>query len=223
MTEMKQVYWILLVCGCLLSSPDWSVGSEMSPAEVAVHIQRTYDRTTALKAKFEQVSSISGMRNRQRRAAGTMVIQKPGLLRWDYITPDEQVLVSDGEMFSLYLASENQMIVTPARDYLQEDITYNFFSGTGDVLRDFEVSAVDKHLQDSDSHAIQLTPKKTHSQVEKFIVWVARDSFLIKRLQMLDHLGSTTDLLFSQISVDEPFPLEFFHFTPPQGTEIISQ
>jgi len=104
-----------------------AVGSDMSPAEVAVQMQKTYDRTTALKAKFDQVSSLSGMSKRQRRAGGTMVIQKPGLLRWDYITPDEQVLVSDGEMFSLYLASENQMIVTPAQEYLQEDITYSFF------------------------------------------------------------------------------------------------
>ncbi len=223
MRKMKQFFLVVLVCGWVLGGAAFALGSEMNPADIALQMQKTYDKTIALKAKFDQVSSLSGMSNRQRRAGGTMVIQKPGLLRWDYVTPDEQVLVSDGEIFSLYLASENQMIVTPAREYLQEDITYNFFSGTGDVLRDFEVYPVEDTLKDSESYAIKLIPKKTHAQVENLIVWVAKDSFLVKRLQILDHLGSTTDLSFSHITVDQPFPVDFFHFTPPEGTEIISQ
>lgn len=221
---MKRIFLIVVVWSCILVASAMAAGSDdMTPAEIAVQTQKTYDRTTSLKAKFDQVSSLSGMNDRQRRAGGTMVIQKPGLLRWDYVTPDEQVLVSDGEMFSLYLASENQMLVTPAKEYLQEDITYNFFSGTGDVLRDFEVYPVEEHLKDADSYAIKLIPKKTHAQVENLIVWVAKDSFFVKRLRILDHLGSITDLSFFNITANEPFPADFFHFIPPEGTEIISQ
>ncbi len=216
----KRIFFCLFLC----FFPALTVcGAEPDPMEIARRTQDIYENTVSFQADFQQISSISGMSQRTRKGNGTMVIQKPGLLRWDYISPDKQVLVSDGEIFSLYFSSENQMIMTPAREYLQEDITYNFFSGKGDVLRDFNVTRVPQHFEQEGYYAIQLTPRKTHAQVETLYVWVDSVSFMVNRLQILDHLGSTTDLVFSNMKLNEKFPQEFFHFTPPEGTEIIRQ
>lgn len=198
-------------------------GAEPDPLEIARRTQEIYENTASFQADFQQISSISGMSQRTRKGSGTMVIQKPGLLRWDYTTPETQVLVSDGEMFSLYFSSEQQMIMTPAREYLQEDITYNFFSGKGDVLRDFNVTHVPSNYEKEGYYAIQLTPRKTHAQVETLYVWVDTVSYMVEQLQILDHLGSTTDLMFSNMKLNEVFPKDYFHFTPPVGTEIIRQ
>ncbi|OKY75590.1 MAG: hypothetical protein BM485_07625 [Desulfobulbaceae bacterium DB1] len=196
---------------------------DLTPTAVATKIQEKYERTNAFKADFLQTSNISGMQHRERQGSGTMAIQKPALLRWDYSSPDIQVLVSDGENFSLYFASEKQMIVTPAKEYLQEDVTYSFFSGTGNLLRDFDVTDAPGFLDQEGSHVIALKPKNPHPQVEIMYVWVDKDTFLINHLQIQDHLGSLTDLVFFNPVVDKPFPVEHFHFTPPEGTEIIRQ
>lgn len=220
---MKQLFFIaLFFCACLLQPATGRAGT-LTPLEIAQRIQETYEKTTSFKAEFLQTSSVSDMERRQRRGSGTMVIQKPGLLRWDYVSPDKQVLVSDGKNFSLYFAAENQMIVTPAKEYLQEDVTYNFFSGKGNLLQDFEVSAIPGDPQKPGILSIMLVPKKTHAQVATLNVWVDEGTFLVNRLEILDHLGSVTNLMLFNTGVNKPVPAEYFHFTPPAGTEIIEQ
>ena len=220
---MKYKQSVIFIVICWFLTPVAGLAEEMRPLDIAKQIQQTYEKTVSLKADFIQSSTVRGIRHRQRQGRGTMVIQKPGLLRWDYTIPDQQVLVSDGESFSLYFSSENQMIITPAKEYLQEDVTYNFFSGNGNILEDFDVEAVSEDLQVKGYYALQLTPRKSHAQVETLFAWVEEKTFHIKRLQILDHLGSTTDLQFSNVVVNHQFPADFFHFTPPEGTEIISQ
>jgi outer membrane lipoprotein carrier protein len=220
---MRQLLFAaLFLCLCLLP-PAAGQASSLTPVEIARRIQETYEKTTSFKADFLQTSSVSDMERRQRRGSGTMVIQKPGLLRWDYVSPDKQVLVSDGKTFSLYFAAENQMIVTPAKEYLQEDVTYNFFSGKGNLLQDFEVSALPDEQPKEGVLAIRLIPKKTHAQVATLNVWVDEGTFLVNRLEIHDHLGSVTNLMLFNAGVNNPVPAEYFHFTPPAGTEIIEQ
>jgi outer membrane lipoprotein carrier protein len=221
--DMKQFFFtvIYLLVGLLL--PATGQSAPLTPVQIAEKIQATYEKTASFKADFLQTSSISSMEHRQRKGSGTMVIQKPGLLRWDYTSPEKQVLVSDGEMFSLYFAVENQMIVTPAKEYLREDVTYNFFSGKGNLLNDFEVIAVMPDQEKQGSLAIKLIPKKTHAQVETMNVWVDEGTFLVNRLEIMDHLGSVTNLLLFNTVVNSPMPEDFFQFSPPEGTEIIEQ
>lgn len=221
---MKQLFFtvIYLLVGLLLL-PATGQSASLTPVQIAEKIQATYEKTASFKADFLQTSSISSMEHRQRKGSGTMVIQKPGLLRWDYTSPEKQVLVSDGEMFSLYFAVENQMIVTPAKEYLREDVTYNFFSGKGNLLNDFEVIAVMPDQEKQGSLAIKLIPKKTHAQVETMNVWVDEGTFLVNRLEIMDHLGSVTNLLLFNTVVNSPMPEDFFQFSPPEGTEIIEQ
>ncbi|MBU0967730.1 MAG: outer membrane lipoprotein carrier protein LolA [Proteobacteria bacterium] len=220
---MKQLFFAVIYFLCGLLVPAAGQCATLKPMQIAEKIQQTYEKTTSFKADFLQTSTISTMEHRQRKGSGTMVIQKPGLLRWDYTSPEKQVLVSDGETFSLYFASENQMIVTPAKEYLQEDVTYNFFAGKGNLLHDFEVLPVTPEQEKPDSLAIKLIPKKTHAQVETMNVWVDEGTFLVNRLEIIDHLGSITNLLLFNTVVNHPLPTEYFYFSPPEGTEIIEQ
>ncbi len=220
MKKFKIIFLCSLLC---LLYPVIGECNFLTPVQIAEKIQETYEKTTAFKAEFQQTSTVSNMGNRQRKGSGTMVIQKPGLLRWDYTAPDKQVLVSDGAMFSLYFASEKQMIITPAKEYLREDVTYNFFAGKGNLLDDFEVVAVSPEEEKRGCLAIRLIPKKTHAQVETMNVWVDEKTFLVTHLEIIDHLGSVTDLKLFNTVVNHPMPESFFHFSPPEGTEIIEQ
>lgn len=211
-----------MILNTLLFSGGIAHGGELSPLEIAKKLQKTYDQTTSIVADFKQTSSIP-MSRRQRKGSGSLVIQKPGLMRWDYRLPEEQVLVSDGTTISMYFAENKQMIVMPAKNYLKSDITYAFFSGSGDILRDFEILPPEKNDLDPHFHQIKLIPQKNHPQVGSLTVSVDRESFLIKRLVIVDHFDSVTDLLFVNLKINEHKPADFFSFTPPPETEIIKQ
>lgn len=219
---MNLIYCIkcIFVFSLLLTATAWADDSS-SLSEVAVKLQETYEQTRTIKADFHQKVSVAGMSDRERAGGGKVRIKKPGLIRWDYEFPDKQVLVSDGEEFSLYLEEENQLIVTPAEQYLGEDVIYSFFNGSGNILEDFRVDPMPEDMCSADTYCLELTPKESHPQVETLYLWCDRESYMIKRLRIIDPLGGFTDLKFSNIVVNQPVSDSSFSFTPPPDTEVI--
>ncbi|MFC1524102.1 outer membrane lipoprotein carrier protein LolA [Thermodesulfobacteriota bacterium] len=220
----------------ILLAPQVSVAEEpLSVIEIAGRLQEKYEKTTSIKADFIQRTMIT-LNKRERRGSGSMIIQKPGKMRWDYTLPAEQVVLCDGEKIYMYFAKERQMVVAPASGYIESDVTYSFFSGSGDLLRDFDVFSPDKHVEQvseskgeitredllsDDQYLIKLVPKKPHPQVDFIHAWLFKDTFLINRLQIVDLFGSITDFHFTRLEVNVPVDADAFEFTPPPGTEII--
>ena len=201
-----------------------AAGAELSPQAVAQKIQATYAATKTLRAEFKQTTA-SRMSARERLGAGTMVLAKPGLMRWDYTEPDQQVFVCDGEKISMYFAKEKQMMVSPAKEYLESDVTYAFFTGKGDIQRDFVVAGPEEEdlTQAQETYELKLTPKQGHPQIDFISLWVDRKSFLMTRLKVTDKFGTTTDLIFSKLATNQEVKAADFRFTPPEGTEIVDK
>lgn len=203
----------------------------LNPVEVAKKLQMTYDKSVGLQADFHQETLLK-MTRRKKTGSGRVTFLKPSHMRWDYLTPDHQILISDGKTISMYFENERQLIITSAEDYLQSDVTYSFFSGTGDILRDFEVLAPDIQAGKSeDSYLIKLIPKNPHPHAAYLYLWVDVNTFLIQRLQIIDHFDTITDIVFDNLRVLEKDEADsslkinsgLFTFIPPPGTEIIRQ
>lgn len=218
---MSILRWLSPVMVLLLSQPTLDAAAAATPEEVARKLQQTYENTATFQADFSQTSSLQQSR-RQREGEGTMVIAKPGLMRWDYRKPDRQVFICDGETMSMYFAKTAQLMVMAAREYLQSDVTYAFFVGTGDILRDFAPRFPQSDYCCGESPTLQLFPRAEHGQVEHLDVWLD-DRSLIRRLRIVDHFGSVTELEFTNIRLNQPVDREVFKFTPPAGTEIVKQ
>jgi outer membrane lipoprotein carrier protein len=211
---------MIAIVALLCLWPRLAASAALSLEEIATRLQKTYEGTSSFAADFSQSTTIE-FNQRKRQANGVVVIEKGGRMRWEYKAPDQQVLVCDGKLFSMYIAKEKQMIVSDARNYLESDITYAFLSGTGNIDRDF---SMEKHEGGDDTgtaHHLRLTPKQAHPQVNFLDIWVNDATFLIERLKIVDHFGSITDLVFTNTRVNVSSPAAFFSFTPPSGTEII--
>lgn len=225
MTAPRQLFLLALVLLLTsFASHTAMAAADLTPQAVAQKIQETYAKTRTLRADFKQTTS-SRMSERERQGAGTMILAKPGLMRWDYREPEEQVFVCDGQHISMYFAKEKQMMVSPAKDYLESDVTYSFFTGKGDIVRDFVVAGPEEEdlLEPNTTYQLKLTPKQPHAQIDFITLWVDRATFLLKRLKVTDKFGTVTDLIFSNVSTNEEAPDKIFKFTPPKGTEIIDK
>ena len=231
---MKTLQKTLLFCICLLLPivAQGAAGDTEYPEDIAQRLQTRYDKIDSLTFNFIQNTS-GDMTGRPRRGSGKAAFVKlagKSYMRWDYTSPDQQVLTSDGEFFSMYFAKLQQMIVTPA-DNLDADLTYSFFTGKGILKRDFHIRPANEEFQSTDSaevKVIKLIPKTAQSQVQDIHLWVSQDS-LIRRINIRDHFGTITILNLSDIEVnslvgkDHRELLSFFAFVPPKGTEIIRQ
>ncbi|MDH3394449.1 MAG: outer membrane lipoprotein carrier protein LolA [Desulfobulbaceae bacterium] len=200
-----------------------ATANPLTPLAVAEKLQQTYNKTTTLTADFRQLSSMR-MQRRQRQGSGTLTLHKPGRIRWNYLQPDRQVLISNGDTVKMYFAKTSQMMVMPSDRYLNSDVTYAFFVGNGDICRDFEIHAPDAAPFLSDGqYCIKLIPKETHPQLSYLHLWVSNSTWLVERIQLVDQLSSITDLFFTNIITNKPVADGTFDFTPPPNTEIIEQ
>ncbi|MEN8190435.1 MAG: outer membrane lipoprotein carrier protein LolA [Thermodesulfobacteriota bacterium] len=234
--------FFLVITGSGLVSADQ--GTE-SPQDTAVRLQAKYDSITSLQFDFNQ--SVSGQMARgSKKGAGNAVFVKPpahptgqesepalpGRMRWNYHSPDRQILINDGTNFSMYFEKLQQMIISPA-DSMQTDLTYSFFSGRGRLMDDFIILPPDKALageatETSPLTVIKLIPRQPQSQVASIHLWATTES-MIQRIEILDHFDTRTVLNLShievnQLTVDDRQAMgRLFSFTPPDGTEVIRQ
>ncbi|MFC1843627.1 outer membrane lipoprotein carrier protein LolA [Thermodesulfobacteriota bacterium] len=217
-----------LLLPALLSLPEQTAAQSFNAVAIAQKLQNTYETAVNLVAEFNQTTSMK-FSGRVRKGSGSMIFLRPGRLRWDYISPDHQVLISDGKSISMYFEKNNQMIISNARDYLQSDVTYSFFAGTGEILKDFNIAEPDFENTSENSHLIKLIPKSTHPHVASIHAWITDKTFLLEHLQIVDHFDTVTDLFFKNILIDSnsyggrEITENLFSFTPPANTEIIRQ
>lgn len=202
-----------------------------SPEVTAARVQLRVDNLQSISFTFHQQTR-GEMTGRPRKGSGKAVFFKKdgkSRMRWDYSSPDRQVLVSDGIVFSMYFDKLKQMTVVPAEN-LNKDITYSFFSGRGILNNDFHILPPNKDTGSNTEELkiIKLVPRQPHSQVQDIHVWITESS-LIRRMSIRDLFGTITVLNFSDIQVDslaetdEQTLRSLFSFTPPDDTEIIEQ
>lgn len=202
------------------------------PEDIAKRLQQRYDAMTSLKFNFYQ-DTRGEMTGRPRRGSGWAAFYKKDTvskMRWDYSSPDKQILLNNGTTFTMYFENLQQMIVTSS-DTLNSDLTYSFFTGQGNLTRDFYIRPADSDFQSEDRkefQVIKLIPMKQHAQVQDIHLWVTTES-LIRRIKIRDHFGTITVLNFSDIQPEALNTITsselktLFTFTPPEGTEIITQ
>ena len=222
-----KIFTMLLFSGLFLL-PIQVAAQPMESVEIAQKLQSTYEEAASLVADFTQTTSIK-FSKRVRQGSGSMIFLKPGRMRWDYLKPDHQILISDGKTISMYFEKSNQMIISDARDYLQSDVTYSLFAGTGDILKDFDIFKPDFENVEEDFHLIKLVPKLTHPHVSYIHAWITDETFLLEHLQIVDHFDTVTDLFFENVQINSKsyggreIMKDLFSFTPPANTEIIKQ
>ena len=227
--QAVHIFMLFLALTVTLSTT--KAGAVEYPEDIAARLQARYDNMQSLKFNFKQ--EIHGeMTGRPRQGSGRAVFLKndgKARMRWDYVSPEQQVLISDGVEFSMYFANLKQLIVSPA-ERLDTDLTYSFFTGKGVLQRDFYIRPANEDEQSSNEDEfkiIKIIPKTQQSQVQDIHLYVTSDS-LIRRIKIRDHFGTITVLNFSDIEVDTvmkgktPEEIEaLFTFVPPPGTEII--
>lgn len=223
------LYMLCLLAGLLVFSlffgPQQALAEDdLTPREIAEKLQYRYETAKSFSADFTQETTIQLGAGRKREGKGSVVIQKPGLMRWDYTEPDPQIIVCDGKTLSIYLEKAKQLMIGDAQDYLQSDVTYTFFTGTGNILRDFDVLYPDDgRIRSEEGLRIKLVPQKPHPHVDNLVVLVDPTSFLVKQLRITDRFGSLTVMRFSNEQVDVMHARDFFVIHPPPGTEVIRQ
>ncbi|HET7651190.1 MAG TPA: outer membrane lipoprotein chaperone LolA [Gammaproteobacteria bacterium] len=179
-----------------------------------VQMQRFLSEVHSLKAGFTQVVMDPNLR-KVKQSEGTLLIKRPNRFRWDYASPNKEIIVADGERVWMYDVELQQVTVRSLSGTLAASPAV-LLSGSNDVSRNFKIA----DLGSKDGMAwVGLTPKVKDTDFEDVRLGFAHGTVAVMELK--DTLGNITRITFNHVVRNPAIPDDKFRFTPPPGADVI--
>ena len=172
--------------------------------------------TKSARGEFEQkVHDRSGRVTQESK--GSFVFQRPGLFRWVYAKPVDQVIVGDGQRVWIYDRDLNQVTVRKLSNALGSTPAA-LLAGSADIEKAFELS--DAGAKDG-LEWLEARPREREAGFER--VRMGFDAENLRAMELLDHFGQTTRLQFSNLRRNPKVDKSEFRFEPPKGADVLGE
>jgi len=200
----------------LLGSAAWS---QSGVEDLIRGLQKRYASVTSVSADFEQTYRAPGIVQTE---SGTLYMKKPGLMRWEYRTPEEKLFVADGRDTYLYVPEDRQVLV---RRYTSEELQstpLQFLLGRGRILESFEVSAeVEIQARIEGTALMRLVPRQSDPGYAWMAIEFDERTFDLRRLVIREHTGNTSEFFLTNVRTNIRMDSRQFSFKIPKGVEVI--
>jgi len=171
-----------------------------------------------LHAQFEQIL-YNEKGEELEKSQGKMYVQRPNKFHWEYKKPYTQLLVADGKKVWIYDKDLEQVTVKTLDKTVGKTPAF-LLSSNRDIKEDFFVNRLPTSSQ-AHSTRFELVPKDAQAQFDSMRISV-RGKILLG-FELVDHLGQTTYITFTQVRRNKKLKPELFIFTPPAGVDTISE
>ena len=186
---------------------------------VARALQQRYRSIRDFSADFVHTYR-GGVLRTETTERGTVVIKKPGRMRWIYISPEKKEFVSDGRSVYSYLPQDRQVTVTSLPSDDQATTPALFLVGRGDIGRDFAASYADS--SPVGTTALKLTPRRPEPEYEYLVVAVDVVTLQLRALTTRDLQGGDSTLTFNNLKEKRGIADKEFVFRIPRGVDVIT-
>ncbi len=178
-----------------------------------VYLEKFLSKTQTLEANFQQTLRTHKGEILQ-QTEGKFYLNRPGKFRWDYKTPYEQIIVSDGERIWIYDVDLEQVTVQKQSAGLPSS-PMALLQDSSKLYQSFTVSPLDEH---DGVYRLKLQSKTSESDFTEIVVGV--DAKGLRFMQLHDQFEQVTDIVFSEITTNTDIAKEIFEFIPPEGVDV---
>jgi outer membrane lipoprotein carrier protein len=190
-----------------------------APAAVVEKLQARYDTTKAFRADFRQQTTVAAV-GESEEGHGAVAFKKPGKMRWDYVVPQEQRIVSDGTTLWIYQPAERQVVKAPFKAAFVSSTPVSFLAGVGRITDDFRAERDARGCSAGRIH-VKLLPKNAQD-LGSLALAVDAATFDIVEAAVTDPIGNVTTLSFANVQRNVDIADAEFGFTVPPGVDVIA-
>jgi outer membrane lipoprotein carrier protein len=167
-----------------------------------------------LSAKFvQEVYDDAG--NAIDSASGNLALARPNRFRWDYLEPEEQRIVADGDNIWIYDVELEQVTVRPQSfDEQQSPLAVLLDLGSLD-----EQFATEDRGEADGSVWLRLKPRSKDAEFSRVDLGLRGHELV--RMVMVDIVGQRTEIVFSDWKRNTTLAPATFHFEPPPGVDVV--
>jgi outer membrane lipoprotein carrier protein len=206
----------MLARGLLLASVMW--GSVLFAQDNDALVRRVddhYNHLRSLKAHYAERYSGMGM---NREEEGTLLLKKPGRMRWSYETPVGKIFVLDGKFAWFYTPGDSQATRVPAKELDDLRSPLRFLLGHTQLQKELDGLTV---TPEGAEFRISGVPKGMAQRVKTLSLWVNPDG-RIDRMRVDEVDGAVTEFTFSEMQENVPVKDSDFGFVPPAGVTVVN-
>ena len=182
------------------------------------------DRFKTLRARHASRRAASSSRRCYDRSGkptqeskGSFVFQRPGLFRWVYAKPVDQVIVGDGERVWIHDRDLNQVTVRKLSRALGSTPAA-LLAGSADVEKAFDMSEAGSK---DGLEWLEAKPREPEAGFER--VRMGFDANGLRAMELFDHFGQTTQLRFFNLVRNPKVDASEFRFQPPKGADVLGE
>lgn len=173
-----------------------------------------YNHLSSLRAHYTERYSGMGM---DRTEEGTLLLKKPGRMRWNYTEPVGKVFVLDGKFAWFYTPGDAQATRVPAKELDDLRSPLRFLLGHTQLKKELDNLAV---APNGSGFQISGVPKGMAQRVKLLSLWVTAAG-AIERMRLEEVDGAVTEFVFSAMQENEPVKDADFAFVPPAGVTVV--
>lgn len=201
----------------MVAAPTATAATPASANEVVDNVQKFYASIKQVSAQFRQAVTYDTFGS-TKTSDGTVFIQKPGKMRWDYLekkktkTVVKKSFISNGSY--LYMVEhDNKQVMKKnlAQDLMP--VAVSFLYGKGDLKAEFtsELDKTGKYGSKQDL-VLKMTPNKPSAQYKNLYLVVSPKDFHVTQSVIIDSANNVNHFRFFAPDFQKPIKDSWFEF-----------
>jgi outer membrane lipoprotein carrier protein len=206
----------LLLVAALLSAGLAAQKPSPTAKELAARVDRHYNQLHSLKAAFSETYQGMGVK---RTESGTLLLLKPGRMKWDYSSPAGKLFLLDGKYAWFYTRGDPQVQRIPAKQLDDLRSPLRFLLGHTELEK--EMGSLTLAAVGNGNFTLTGQPKGQEQRIQRLTLTVTAAGTIIA-IEIEETDGALTHFTFTGEEPNGPVPADTFHFTPPAGVPVVN-
>lgn len=186
-----------------------------SAKQVSARVDSHYNHLRTLQTAFTETYQGMGM---ERTDSGTLLLEKPGRMKWEYDSPAGKIFLLDGKYAWFYTPGAPQVQRMAAKQLNDLRSPLRYLLGHTELEKEF----VNLSMAPAADGCFTLDgqPKDAQDRIAHVALTVTAKG-VITGIAIEETGGALTRFTFTHEQPNAPIPPGAFHFAPPPGVPVV--
>ena len=163
--------------------------------DIMDRVEKTYSQT-GFSADFTQTSTLKALEITD-TASGTILVKRPGMMRWEYNQPEKQLIITDGNMLWIYRPEDKQVITGNAPDFFKNGKGAGFLSDMKILKKKFSITL--ENMDGKDDYILKLFPNENMMDISYIYLSISKKTFLIQQIISYNSFEDETKIILHHV------------------------
>ncbi len=163
-----------------------------------------------------------GVAERRDVAKGTLYFKPPSCLRLEQASPQEELLLTDGQTLWWYIPGKKEAYQYSTESFGKElRVLGEVLQGLKGARNNFKITYKDD--PEATTYQLVLRPDPPWKDIDHLELVIGKGDFVIAQVDIFNTIGGLTRFMLSDLWEDVSLQEGLFTFSPPQGVKVIEK